>query len=252
MTPARAATIALTRRELVRFLRQPTRIAASILTPLIIWLFLAAGLARAIDADSNFALFLLPGMATLTVVFGSIFTAISLIEDRHEGFLQGVLASPAPRSSIVIAKAVGGGLVATAQAAVLLAGAPFLGATPGPIGILLALGALLSIGIAIGAIGVAGAWWVDSTQGFHAIMNTVLMPMWLLSGAVFPLATSAGWLRVAMLANPLTWATGALREAIGIDAALPGPAWVAWAVTLAMPIAGLALAMRVIGAKSSP
>lgn len=251
MSAGLTAAWALTGREFRRFLRQPMRIIAAIVTPAIIWVFLASGLARAIDGEGSFTLYLLPGMATLTVVFGSIFTAISLIEDRHEGFLQGVLVSPTPRWSIVLAKAVGGGLISTAQGAVLLIGAPLLGATPGPVGIVLALAALAAIGICIGAIGVAGAWWVDSSQGFHAIMNTVLMPMWLLSGAVFPLATSAGWLRWAMLANPLTWASGALRDAMGIEGQLPGPMWLTWLITLLMPIVGVALALRVIAPKDS-
>jgi len=141
-------------------------------------------------------------------------------------------------------------LLATAQGGVLLLGAPLLGASPGPVGWLAAIVALASIGIAIGAIGVAGAWWVDSTQGFHGIMNLVLMPMWLLSGALFPLDTSAGWLRSAMLANPLTWASGALRASLGVEASLPGPAWVAWTITLLMPVGGVGLALGVIGAKS--
>jgi ABC-2 type transport system permease protein len=250
MTAGFSAARALTHRELRRFVRQPSRIVAAIATPALIWVFLASGLARAIDSDGpGYTLYLLPGMATLTVMFSSIFTSISLIEDRHAGFLQGVLTSPAPRWTIVAAKAMGGGIIATIQGALLLFAAPLLGSHAGPLDYLLAIAALACIGVSISALGVAAAWWVDSSQGFHGIMNTVLMPMWLLSGALFPLATAAGWLRIAMLVNPLTWATIALRTGIGSEAAGASTS-LAWAITPAMPIVGMALAMWVIRAKN--
>lgn len=246
MIASTAATWALGARELRRFTRQPSRIVAAVATPALVWLFLASGLARAVQGtDAGYGLYLLPGMATLTVLFASIFTAISLIEDRHQGFLQGVLVSPAPRGAIVLAKCIGGGLPAAAQGALLLASAPLLGSQAGPGGYVLALGVLLAISVAIGGLGIAAAWWVDSSQGFHGIMNTVLMPMWLLSGSVFPLSTSAGWLRTVMLVNPLTWATAGLREAIGGgQSPMPGPDWVIWAVTILSPLVAVALAWR--------
>jgi ABC-2 type transport system permease protein len=254
MSAGLIAAWALMLRDLRRFVRQPSRIVAAIATPALIWVFLASGLARAIESDSDagYGLYLLPGMATLTVMFSSIFVAISLIEDRHEGFLQGVLTSPTPRWAIVVAKTVAGGIVATAQGAVLVASAPLLGSDAGPLGYTEAIAALGAIAIAIGSIGIAAAWWVDSTQGFHGIMNTVLMPMWLLSGALFPLESSAGWLRWAMLANPLTWATSALRSALHSDSLPPaGPEWLVWGITLATATIGLALAWSAIGAKST-
>lgn len=241
------ACFVLTQREFKRLLRQPSRLLTAILTPLIFWLLAGAGLSRSFvmpgtgsSADSaaetaaegamqsiGYASYLLPGMATMVVMFASVIAAISLIQDRHAGFLQSVLVSPAPRWAVVAAKMIAGGGVATLQALLLMVGAVLLGLAPaGIIGIVAAAFILALTSAAVIALGMTLAWRVDSVSGFHGIMNLVLLPMWVLSGALFPASGASGWLAWIMWINPLHWATLALGGALGVGEAPAGLAWI--------------------------
>lgn len=208
----------LARREWVRFLRQPARVAAAIGTPALMWLFLASGFADVIQPESlgdlPYSVFLLPGMLTLVAMFAAIFGSISLIEQRSEGWLSALIVMPLPRWSIACGKIAGGASVAFAQSVVLLLAVPLLDVTitlPGALQMMLVL-ALVCIGVT--ALGLAFAWRCESSAGFHSVMNLVFMPLWLLSGAFFP-ASGGGWLARLMQINPLTWANNTLRA--GID-----------------------------------
>lgn len=205
----------IARRDLVRYTRQPSRIIAAVGTPAFIWLFLASGFAEAIQPQHldgrSYSLYLLPGMMTLVAVFASIFASIAIIEDRAGGWLQTVMVSPAPRWTIALGRTLGGAIIASAQAIVLLAAVPFMHADVSFIGILLSIVAVLITSFAVTALGLIFAWRCESTAGFHSVMNLLLMPMWLLSGAFFPLNGAAGWMRSLMLFNPLTWCTEAIR-----------------------------------------
>jgi len=246
-----AAVALLTRRELVRFFREPSRIIASIGTPMLIWILLGSGFAGSFTGaagDGSYASFLLPGMMAMTVLFGSIFAAISLIEDRHEGFAQSVLVSPAPRWSLIGAKVIGTSVLAGGQAAVLIPAVAIVGPMPSASGVVLALVVLLLIGAGMAGLGLGLAWVVDSTQGFHGIMNLVLLPMWILSGAVFPLSGAAGPMRIVMLVDPLTWPTEALRSALsGVPAGVPGGDAGAWAGAVAFVVIGVSIAVLGMG-----
>lgn len=203
------------RRELIRFVRQPAKMAAAIGTPLLLWLLMASGFADSLGRDAlgdvRYSVFLLPGVMTLVAVFAAIFASISIIEDRRDGWLQSVLASPAPRWSIALGKTAGGSIVAWLQAAILLPSVMLLDVTISLQAALLMLAALAVVSIAMAAMGVAFAWQCETTGSFHAVMNLVFMPMWLLSGAFFPADGSAEWLRSLVWLNPLTWATHAIR-----------------------------------------
>lgn len=205
----------IARRELVRYTRQPSRIVAAVGTPALIWLFLASGFADAIQpqhlGDESYSLYLLPGMITLVAVFASIFASIAIIEDRTGGWLQTVLVSPAPRWTIALGRILGGSIVASVQAILLLAAIPFIASNVTVIGVLLSALAIDITSFAVTALGLVFAWRCESTAGFHGVMNLVLMPMWLLSGAFFPLEGAAGWMRWLMMINPLTWCTEAIR-----------------------------------------
>ncbi|MCC7387596.1 MAG: ABC transporter permease [Phycisphaerales bacterium] len=251
-SPGVPTMLALTRRELVRIVRQPSRLLASVATPLLVWLLLGSGFARSFQSPAEGSLvagieygaYLLPGMATMTVLFSSIFGAMSLIQDRHEGFLQSVLVSPTPRWAIAASKLLGSSLIATAQAVCLLPAAFLLGDGIGAAGAGMAVVALLCTAIGIAGLGLACAWWVDSTQGFHGVMNLVLLPMWLLSGSVFPVAGASGWMKVIMMANPVTWCTAVLHNALGHNA---GDPVVAWAVTVGFACLGVVLGWTTLG-----
>lgn len=210
--------ISLWRREVVRFFRQPSRIASAIATPVLLWLLVGTGLSHSFHlpgtASASYLRFFYPGTILLVVLFAAIFATISVIEDRHEGFLQGVLVAPVGRSSLVIGKLAGGGTIAWLQGVVLLALAPFAGIHLNWLGTIEAAGILALIALAMTGLGFGFAWKVDSTQGYHGVMNLVMFPLWLLSGALFPAAGAPGWLAWVMRLNPLTYGLAALRHAL--------------------------------------
>ncbi len=210
------AAFALAQRELVRFARQPNRVFGALAQPALFWVLFGAGLGPAFrlagdDRGSvSYREYFLPGTVVLVVLFTAIFTTISVIEDRRDGFLQGVLVSPAPRWSLVLGKLLGGATIAWVQGFLFLAAAWFVGAR---VGLASWVAATLLLGVtawALTALGFVFAWQTDSSQGYHALMSVVLFPMWLLSGAFFPAQT--GWLYGLIRANPLSYAVAGLRH----------------------------------------
>src|SRR5229473_5525787 len=141
----------------------------------------------------------------------SSITMMSVIEDRNEGFLLSVLVAPVPRAAIVLGKVLGGTTLAAAQGLIFLVFAPLVGIhmTLASFGLIVLTVFLVSF--ALTALGFAIAWPMDSTQAFHAVINLFLIPLWLLSGALFPLSGASGWIRWLMYANPLTYGVEALR-----------------------------------------
>jgi ABC-2 type transport system permease protein len=218
------ATASLAQRELVRFLRQRSRVTGALATPLVFWLALGAGLGRSFrpigapEGTSALA-FLFPGTVLLMVLFTAIFATISLIEDRQSGFLQSVRVAPIPSWSLVLGNVLGGTTLAVGQGALLLLLAPLTGVHLGWVGALTTLAMLALVAFALGALGFAIAWRVDSTAGYHAVMNLLLMPMWMLSGALFPVQGAAGWMQVLMTLNPMTYALAAVRHCMATGAA---------------------------------
>ena len=153
-----------------------------------------------------------PGTVLMILLFTSIFSTISIIEDRKEGFLQAVLVAPVPRSALVFGKLLGGTSLALMQGVLFMLLAPLVGIPVSRIPATLLMLTLVAFGLT--ALGYVIAWNMDSTQGFHAIMNLFLIPMWLLCGAVFPASGAPGWLRVVMELNPLTYGMSAVRWSI--------------------------------------
>jgi len=235
-------------REIVRFYRQRSRVVGALGTPLVFWFLIGSGLGQSFQAGPGVPLqggyleYFYPGTLALILLFTAIFSTISIIEDRQEGFLQGVMVAPVPRSAIVLGKILGGTTLAVIQGVIFLALAPFahvhlsLARLP-------AL-AFLLVGVSFGltGLGFVIAWMFDSTQGFHAIMNLLLFPMWILSGALFPAAGAAGWVRALMLINPLTYGVTGLQQVLLTHA----PAWPSLDVCLAV-VGGFAVAMIAAG-----
>ena len=221
------AVLTLWRRELVRFFRQPSRIAGAAGSPLLFWILIGSGLSGSFrlpggPADVSYLEYFFPGTMVLVLLFAAIFSTISVIEDRNQGFLQGVLVAPVPRAAIAGGKVLGGATIAWLQSLVFLALAPLSGIRLTLASALTAAGVLAVLGIALTAVGFAFAWRVDSVQGFHAVMNLLLVPMWLLSGAFFPPSGAPAWLAAVMRANPLTYGVSALRWALYGSAAPMG------------------------------
>lgn len=209
----RAAGILL-RRDLVQFVRRPVRIAAATGTPLVVWLLAGGGVGEAFRPASlevSYALFLLPGIAMLVAVFAAIFGAIGVIEDRRAGALRAVLASPVPRWSIALGRAGGTAAIGLAQALLVLPLAFVAGGRVGAAELAVAVLALACAALGTGSLGVAIAWRCATTASFHAAMNLVFMPMWLLSGPFFPAEGAHPVIAALMRMNPLTWCTNAVR-----------------------------------------
>lgn len=187
--------LSLWRREVVRFVRQRSRVVGALGTPVVFWLLIGSGVGNSFrpmaagdggHVEMNFLEYSFPGTLVLIVLFTAIFSTISIIEDRREGFLQAVIAAPVRRSAIVLGKVMGSTTLAVVQALLFLTLAPLSG-VPLTIGSVLAMTVVLTVvGLGLSALGFLIAWPMDSTQGFHAVMNLFLIPMWLLSGAFFP------------------------------------------------------------------
>jgi ABC-2 type transport system permease protein len=209
--------MSLCQRELVRFLRQRNRVIGALLTPIVFWLLIGAGMGRSFSApgsEAGYMEYFFPGTVLMILLFTAIFSTISIIEDRREGFLQSVLVAPVGRMSIVLGKVMGGTVLAVGQAVIFLLLAPLIGIRLTPVAVVLTLVIMSLLGFALTCLGLAIAWRMSSTQGFHAIMNLFLMPMWFLSGALFPPSGAWAGLRYVMLANPLTYGLAALRRAM--------------------------------------
>jgi ABC-2 type transport system permease protein len=208
----------LAQREWVRFIRQRNRVFGAIGQPIIFWLLFGAGLgptfslpgtAGAADAIS-YREYFFPGTLILILLFTAIFTTISIIEDRREGFLQSVLVAPQPRWAMVLGKITGGSLIAMVQGLVFLLLGLTLGLKPALPMVAAIVAFLFVVSVALTGLGFVFAWRLDSSQGFHAIMSVVLFPMWLLSGAFFPASDGVlGWL---VRLNPLTYGVAGLRH----------------------------------------
>jgi ABC-2 type transport system permease protein len=196
----------LCRRDLVRFFRQRSRVLGVIGTPFIFWMLLGSGF--------NYMGYLFPGTLVQILLFASIFSTISIIQDRQQGFLQGVLVAPVSRAAIVLGKVLGGTAIALVQGTIFLLLGPLVGVHPSFGSWVGALGVMALVGFGLTALGVLLAWRFESVQGFHGVMNLLLFPMWLLSGAVFPRDKAVKWIGYAMTVNPLTYGVDALRRVL--------------------------------------
>lgn len=211
MNNALLASYTLFQREVWRFLRQPNRIVGAIGTPLVFWILIGSGLSGSLNMGVNYLQYFFPGTIVLVLFFTSIFSTISIIEDRREGFLQGVLVAPVARPAVVFGHLLGGTALATLQGLLFVALSPMLGLSLSFHGFLLIFSMLIVISFGLTGLGYVIAWRLDSTQGFHAIMNLFLMPLWLLSGALFPMQGAPMWLRIVMRLNPLTYSVSAFQ-----------------------------------------
>ena len=206
-------------REIVRFVRQRSRLVGAFAQPLLFWILLGGGFSASLrppgaPSDLGSMAFFFPGMIGLVLLFTAIFSTIAVVEDRKSGFLQGVLVSPISRSGIVLGQALGGTTLAVLQGVLFLAMAPLVGISLSVGGVIAVVGVIAAIAFALTSLGLVIAWRMESTQGFHAIMNLILMPIWILSGAFFPASGAAGWLGWVMQLNPLTYGMAALRRCL--------------------------------------
>lgn len=261
--PVLPAIATLAWRELVRFFRQRTRVIGALGQPIIFWLMFSEGFQT---VDLGYA-YQFPGILAMILLFTAIFTTISVIEDRNEGFLQGVLVSPVPRWAMVLGKVIGGAVIAWLQAMLfLLLGWLTIGEIqPSIPQVLAAMVLMMAMAIGLTGLGFYLAWRTDSSQGYHAMMSMLLFPMWLLSGAFFPITplsmsqlTVSGLfsavLSLLVTINPLTYGVAGLRHLLAGSETVEG-GWLpgltlSWIATLLFAVTMLALATRVVENRS--
>jgi ABC-2 type transport system permease protein len=252
-------TSTLWQREIVRFYRQRNRIVGALLSPLVFWFVIGSGIGPSFRIGSapngmRYLEYFYPGTLILIMLFTAIFSTISIIEDRREGFLQSVLVAPISPGSIVCGKILGGTTLALLQGLIFLLLAPLIGIPLTPERILICLGTLFVVGFGLTGLGFLVAWPMESTQGFHAIMNVFLIPLWLMSGALFPATNPHTWIFWAVHLNPVTYGVAAVRRALyaGDPGVLNLPSFaLSLGVSLAFGLAMYAIAYLFVQRRSS-
>ncbi len=207
---------ALWRRDMVKFLRDRRSLVTSLTRPFLWLLAFGFGLRGSVrlpgsGSGVDYISFLVPGLAVMTVLFGSMFAAISIVWEREFGFLKELLVSPVPRGAIVAAKLLAGCSTALIEAMLMLALSPLVGARFSVLGALACLPILGLFGMAVNALGITVAARMKSFEGFGSIVNFVIQPIFFLSGALYPIAGLPRGLRAAVLVNPMSYAVDAVR-----------------------------------------
>lgn len=250
---ARAVWVVL-KREAIRFKNDPLRAVVSVLQPVLFLFVLGSGLGSlvAFGPHLNLRTFLYPGAAAMSVLFTALFSAGSIVWDREFGFLREMLVAPVSRTSIVVGKCFGGALVASAQGVFMiliagLAGVPYNAELMATV-----LGELMLLALTVTSFGMLVAARIRQFQSFMAVTQMLVMPLFFLSGAMYPLSGLPTWLRVLTRIDPLTYAIDPVRKAVfehlkDVPPALehrlvPGITWDGWQVPLGLEL-GVVAAM---------
>jgi daunorubicin resistance ABC transporter membrane protein len=253
-TDLRAASI-VWRRELIRFRRDRLRAITSLIQPLLFLLVLGTGLSslasHSLPAGLNFKTFIYPGVVAMSVLFTAIFSAGSIVWDREFGFLREMLVAPVSRASIVIGKCLGGATIATLQGLLILALAGLAGVPYNPVLMLTLIGEMLLLAFTLTAFGVMMAARITQFQAFMAVTQMLVLPLFFLSGALYPLHGLPAWLSVLTRLDPLTYVVGPMRHAVFVHLGLnplemhvlsPTITWLGWPVPILLSL-GIVLVM---------
>ncbi len=202
-------------RTIIRYFRSKSRIIESLATPLFFLLILGFGLnsvSTIPGTGHSFIIFLIPGIITMAVLFTSVFSGIQIIWDRHFGFLKETLIAPVSRNSIMIGQTLGGATTAIIEGMIILVLSLFIvGSFPSVLGFLIAISFMVLISISFSSLGIAIASRMEDMYGFQMIMNFLIMPIFFLSGALFPLTNAPTVLKAIAYVNPLTYGVEGIR-----------------------------------------
>ncbi len=208
-------------RDIIRFVRDRSRIIGSLAQPLLFLFIFGVGLSPAIGTLGSsgqngikYGQFIFPGIVTMSVLFTSIFGAVSVIWDREFGFLKEVLVAPVPRWSLVVGKALGGSTTAMFQGVLILLFAPLVGVSLTPLVVIKLLIMMFCTAFALSSVGLVIASRMRSMEGFQMMMNFLMMPMFFLSGALFPLSNLPGWLAALTRIDPVSYGVDAIRQTV--------------------------------------
>lgn len=203
-------------RDLIRYVRQRSRLYSSIARP-ILWLFiLGSGLRPSFGGIQgyNYTQFIFPGIIAMALIFTGIQSAISIIWDREFGFLKEILVAPVPRTAVALGKALAGSTLSVIQGTLILIFAPLVKVPIVWYNILLLIPTMFLISFALVGIGIIIASRMTSFEGFGTIMNFLVMPMFFLSGAMFPVSGLPSWIKFVVYINPLTYGVDLLRKIV--------------------------------------
>jgi len=220
-------------RDVLRYSRDRLRLLASLAQPLLFLLIFGTGLSASLRGvggglagagSINYVQFIYPGIIGMAVLFTSIFSAMSIVWDREFGFLKEVLVAPIDRSAIAIGKALGGSTQAMVQGMLLLVLAPIVGVTLNPLAVVELIPLIFVLAFALTSLGVVLAAGIKSMQGFQAVINFLMMPIFFLSGALFPLGNLPWWMTGLTRIDPAAYGIDPLRRVIlgasGVPAAV--------------------------------
>jgi len=241
-------------RDVKRYYRDKPRIIGSFAQPVLFLFVLGSGLASSFaffgsSRGEDYLNFMFPGIVGMTVLFTSFFGAMSIVWDREFGFLKEVLVSPVSRTSIVIGKILGGSTIAIIQGAIILLFLPLLSNPLTVLDIIKSFGLMFLMAVTISTLGIILASVIKTMQGFQVITNFLLMPMFFLSGAIFPLIDAPRWMVFLSKINPLTYGIDALRYVMLRDSTMQVfPLWlnivVMLSISAVMSVAGTMLFNR--------
>ena len=204
---------ALWRRDMIKFVRDRRQLLTSLTRPLLWLLAFGFGLRDSVHlpAGTDYVSFLVPGLAAMTVLFASMFAAISIVWEREFGFLKELLVAPVPRGAIVAAKILAGSATALIEVTLMLLLSPLVGARFSPLGALAALPLLAIFGMTVNALGIVVAARMKSFEGFGSVVNFVIQPVFFLSSALYPIAGLPRGLRAVVFINPMSYLVDGVR-----------------------------------------
>jgi ABC-2 type transport system permease protein len=242
------------RRELIRFRSDRLRAVSGLIQPVLFLFVLGTGLSalagKGLPPGISFKTFVYPGVLAMSVLFTAIFSAASIVWDREFGFLREMLVAPVSRSAIVIGKCLGGATVATFQGIIILALAGAAHVPYDPILFLTVIGELLLLSFTLTAFGVMMAARIKQMQAFMALTQMLVMPLFFLSGALYPLNGLPAWLTVLTRFDPLTYIVSPMRHAVFSSLKVspraaaflsPGVSWDGWEVPIGLSLGIVAL-----------
>ena len=257
-------------RDLIRFWRDRARVVMSLAQPILYLAIFGVGLSssigqgvasgRGLPAGFSYLQFMYPGVLGMAVLFTAIFSAMSVVWDREFGFLREILVAPISRSAVAIGKTLGGATQAALQGVIMLVAAPFVGVHLTVLSVVETIPLLFLIAFALTSLGVALSARLKSMQGFQVVMNFLMMPMFFLSGALFPIQNLPGWMTVLTRFDPVAYGIAPVRSAILGGAGVPSaavdrlsavtigsytvPTWLDIAVLVVFSAVMLGIAMR--------
>jgi ABC-2 type transport system permease protein len=242
------------RRELIRFRGDRLRAITALIQPILFLFVLGTGLGAlaggSLPAGIDFKTFIYPGVLAMSVLFTAIFSAASIVWDREFGFLREILVAPVSRGAIVIGKCLGGATIATFQGIIFLILAGFAHVPYNPLLIVTLIGELLLLSFTLTAFGVMMAARIKKFQAFMALTQMLVMPLFFLSGALYPLNGLPAWLSVLTRIDPLTYIVGPMRHAVFSHLTVPAVAeqhlapaitWAGWPVPLGLSLGMVAI-----------